>query len=254
MQRFRTGGFPGYPAHRLAPYLPAAKRLLPFAAMLAALSWPALALSAPLAQASEPAPTLWPLILAMLVLALGVERVMELLWNYVEWLLLNTRRLNAADLKGSIYLKFKSATSVLLGAILGVLLASLFSLHLFAALQPLALGFLGGVPVNWDVALTGVVVGVLAKPVHDFVGLLAELKNLAGSAAVRQREEAGAAMAEGVLKLAQSDAQGMIEVPGMGPTRLTGGEFGAEEEEGAGASEQSPTERYIEILHNRTTL
>jgi hypothetical protein len=67
---------------------------------------------------------------------------------------------------------------------------------------------------------------------------------------VRQREEAGAALADGVLKLAQSDAQSMIEVPGMGPTRLSG----AYDTEAVAASEGAPTDKYIEILHNRTSM
>jgi hypothetical protein len=42
----------------------------------------------------------------------------------------------------------------------------------------------------------------------------------------------------------------MIEVPGMGPTRLAG----AYTTEDAAASEETPTDKYIEILHNRTSM
>ena len=94
-------------------------------------------------------------------------------------------------------------------------------------------------------------VGVLAKPLHDGIGILAGLKNFLDGAAVRQREAAGAALADGVLKLAQSDAQSMIEVPGMGPTRLTGAYEG---EAAAPGEESSPTDKYIEILRNRTSM
>lgn len=204
-------------------------------------------------QEAAAAPSLWPLILAMVAAAFAIERVLELLWNYLEWILLNSKRMTAATLVSSAYLKFKSGTSVLLGAIFGVLLASLFTFHLFAALQPLTLGFLSGVPANWDVVLSGIIVGVLAKPVHDLIGVIAGLKSFLSSAALHQREAAGAAMADGVLKLAQSDAQGMIEVPGMGPTRLAGGYGPDEETQATSADDKGATDRYIDILHNRTS-
>jgi len=211
---------------------------------------PVAANAAPAQQDAAAAPSLWPLVLTLLATAFAVERLLELLWNYLEWILLNTKRLHATDLKSSAYVKFKSGTCVLLGAIAGVGLAGLFTLHLLAALQPLALGFIGPIPANWDVVLSGIVVGVLAKPLHDGIGILAGLRNFLDGAAVRQREEAGAALADGVLKLAQSDAQSMIEVPGMGPTRLTG----AYDTEATTAAEAAPTDKYIEILHNRTSM
>ena len=203
-------------------------------------------------QETAAAPSLWPLLLTLLAAAFVVERLMELFWNYLEWILLNTKRLHASDLKSSAYVKFKSGTCVLLGAIAGVGIAGLFALHLLAALQPWALGFIGPIPANWDVVLSGMVVGVLAKPIHDVIGIFAGLRNFLDGAAVRQREEAGAALADGVLKLAQSDAQSMIEVPGMGPTRLSGAY--ENEETTTADDERSPTDRYIEILHNRTSM
>ncbi len=214
---------------------------------------PQAARAAAIQQEAATAPSLWPLILAMLAAAFAIERVLELLWNYLEWILLNSKRMTATTLVSSAYLKFKSGTSVLLGAIFGVLMAGLFTFHLFAALQPLTLGFLSGVPANWDVVLSGIIVGVLAKPVHDFIGVIAGLKGFLSGAALHQREAAGAAMADGVLKLAQSDAQGMIEVPGMGPTRLAGGYGPDDEAQAAAADDKSATDRYIEILHNRTS-
>lgn len=211
---------------------------------------PLAASAAPLQQEAAASPSLWPLLLTLLATAFAIERLLELLWNYLEWLLLNTKRLHATDLKSSAYVKFKSGTCVLLGAIVGVGMAGLFTLHLLAALQPLTLGFIGPIPANWDVVLSGIVIGVLAKPIHDGIGILAGLRNFLDGAAVRQREEAGAALADGVLKLAQSDAQSMIEVPGMGPTRLTD----AYAKEDVTASENAPTDKYIEILHNRTSM
>jgi hypothetical protein len=194
--------------------------------------------------------SVWPMLLATLATAFGIERLIELMWNFAEWITLSTRRGRPADLKTASYLQFKSGVSVLLSAILGVLLANMLNLHFFAALQMVAPGFTFDVPANWDVVVTGLIIGVAAKPIHDLIELLAELKNFMSNAAVRQREEAGAAMATGVLKLAQSEAESMIEVPGLGRTPLSG-DYGARPE-GAGGEEQSPTDKYIEVLHNRT--
>jgi hypothetical protein len=193
--------------------------------------------------------SVWPLVLASLATAFGIERLIELMWNFGEWITLSTKRGRPSDLKTAAYLQFKSGVSVLLSAILGVLLANLLNLHFFAALQQIAPGFALDVPPNWDVVVTGLIIGVAAKPIHDLIELLAELKNFMGNAAVRQREEAGAAMADGVLKLAQSEAASMIDVPGMGRTPLSG-DYGALED--SEAEVQSPTDKYIEVLHNRT--
>ena len=190
----------------------------------------------------------WPLLLATLGTAFGIERLIELMWNFAEWIALSMGRQRPADLKTASYLQFKSGVSVLLSTILGVLLANVLNLHLFAALQLAAPGFTLDVPANWDVVVTGLIIGVLAKPIHDLIELLAELKNFMSNAAVRQREAAGAAMADGVLKLAQSEAQSMIEVPGLGRTPLNA-DFEAPAD---GTGPQSPTEKYIDVLHNRT--
>jgi len=192
--------------------------------------------------------SVWPILLATVATAFGIERLIELMWNFAEWIALSTRRVLPAGLKTASYLQFKSGVSVLLSAILGVLLANILNLHFFAALQQIAPGFTLDVPANWDVVVTGLIIGVMAKPIHDLIELLAELKNFMGNAAVRQREAAGAAMADGVLKLAQSEAESMIEVPGLGRTALSE-DYNARPD-GAGA--QSPTEKYIEVLHNRT--
>jgi len=223
-------------------------------ATLGALALATLPLAASAAPAyqepSSAGPPLAPLLLALLAAAFLVERSVELLWSYSEWILLSSGRLQASALHSSNYVKFKIGTSVLLGGAAGVGLANLFTLHLFAALQPLTLGLIGPLPANWDVLLSGLIVGVLAKPVHDTVGILAAFKTFLEGAAVHQREAAGAALADGVLKLAQSDAQNMLEVPGAGPTRLTPS-YGDEEPT---EKSISPTDRYLEILHRRTLL
>ena len=61
-------------------------------------------------------------------------------------------------------------------------------------------------------------------------------------------------MAEGVLKLAQSDAQALIDVPGVGPARLAqpGQARPGEEGDNVGPT-PSGTEQYIRILHERTS-
>ena len=85
-------------------------------------------------------PSVWPIFLAMLATAFGIERLIELMWNFGEWITLSTRRGRPADLKTASYLQFKSGVSVLLSAILGVILANMLNLHFFAALQQLAPG------------------------------------------------------------------------------------------------------------------
>jgi len=235
-----------------------------------ALPWPAaLALAAALAaalpiaaRAAAPmqdaatvaaAPNVWPMVLAMIAAAFAIERLLELLWNVVQWIGLSTRRSKPAAFKTPAFLQFKSGVSVLLGAILGVLLAGMMNLHFFAALSLMVPGFTIDIPANWDVVVTGLIIGVGAKPIHDLIGLLYELKNFMGNASIRQREAAGAAMADGVLKLAQSEAESMIEVPGMGRTPLTGDAYtGAAAASSAAGSEPSTTDKYIEVLHQRT--
>jgi hypothetical protein len=194
--------------------------------------------------------SVWPIVLATIATAFGIERLIELMWNFAEWITLSTQRSRPAGLKTASYLQFKSGVSVLLSAILGVVLANMLNLHFFAALQQVAPGFTLAVPANWDVVVTGLIIGVAAKPIHDLVELLAEFKNFMANAAVRQREAAGAAMADGVLKLAQSEAESMIEVPGLGRTSLTG-DYAAQPGS-TEAGEQSPTDKYIDLLHNRT--
>lgn len=136
-------------------------------------------------------------------------------------------RWQPTQLKTAQYMQFKSGTSLVLGIILGILVTNYTGMRFFEYIQPLAPNFIVGIPIAWDVLITGFVIGALAKPVHDILGIITQLKNLLGNSALRQREAAGAALAEGVLKLAQSDAQAMVDVPGIGPTRLQSGSAGA---------------------------
>jgi hypothetical protein len=228
-------------------------RWLPLAAGAAAIALPLSARAAP-RQQQMVAGSIWPIVLAMAAAAFVVERVVELFWNIVEWALLSSKRWRPADLKTAHYLQFKNGVSLLLGATLGVLVAGALNLHLFAALELLAPGFTLNVPANWDVAITGLIIGVTAKPIHDLIELLAEFKNFMGNAAVRQREAAGAALADGVLKLAQTEAETMIEVPGMGRTPLAANGGYVAGEPSPGAEETTPTDKYIDILRNRTLM
>lgn len=225
------------------------------AAGLALLLSVTVALAAPLLQerAATTSSTVWPALLSLLLATIGVERAIEIIWNYLEWLLLGVFKWGAPQLKAAQYLQFKSGTSLVFGVILGILLTNLTGLRLFAFLQPLAPGLLVGIAPAWDILITGLVIGSGAKPVHDLLGIITQMKNLLAHSAIRQREAAGAALAEGVLKLAQSEAQATVDIPGIGPARLPmGSARGFNEDDEEVPQEKSATERYVEILRNRT--
>ena len=215
-----------------------------------------IAIAAPLAQdaATGDTTTLWAVLAPLLIAALGVERAVEIIWNYLEWLSLSVAKWQAAQLKSVQYVQFKSGTSLVLGVIIGILIANYTGMHLFDALRPLSPNFLAAVPAAWDVLITGFIIGATTKPLHDLLGIFTQLKNFLGNSAIRQREAAGAALAEGVLKLAQSDAQAMVDVPGIGPTRLPSAAnlSGFGDTEAAGNGNKSSTEKYIELLRGRT--
>jgi hypothetical protein len=147
--------------------------------------------------------------------------------------------------------QFKSGTSLVLGVVLGILISNYTGMRLFDYLRPLAPRFLEAVPAVWDVLLTGFIIGALTKPAHDLLGIITQTKNLLGSSAVKQREAAGAALAEGVLKLAQSDAQALIDVPGVGPARIAAHGQAVRDEDDSAALVSS-TEQYIQLIHERT--
>ncbi|MCX6044797.1 MAG: hypothetical protein NT075_06760 [Chloroflexi bacterium] len=224
---------------------------------LALLLGASVAIGAPLTQdVTNSAPnSIWGMLAPLLIAAVGVERAVEIIWNYLEWMLLGVGKWPAAQLKSAPYLQFKSGTSLITGIILGILIANATGMHLFGSLKPFSPDVLAGMPAAWDVLMTGFLIGVGAKPVHDLLGILTQFKNFLGSSAIRQREAAGAALAEGVLKLAQSDAQAMVDVPGIGPARMpsTAGAHSFDSD-GATTVERSSSEKYIELLHKRTSL
>lgn len=227
------------------------------AATLMAFALPAKTLwAAPAAQevAENSDPSLWMVLLPLLAASLAVERLIEVLWNYIDWTLLNTRGWEPANLRASQYTHFKSGTSLVLAVVLGVVIANYTGMRLFDYLRPLTPRLLESVPSVWDVLITGFVIGAATKPVHDFLGIITQTKNLLGSSAMKQREAAGSLMADGVLKLAQSDAQAMIDVPGVGPARLaTGGRRHGDDDDEPLPTSISTTDQYIRTIHERTT-
>ncbi len=216
---------------------------------LATLVWSASAWAAPVLQAGEPtvdATGIWPVLVPLLAAAASVERAIEFGWGYLEWGLIRFARWRPADLKTPSYQGFKTATSLLAGVVLGIFVANYSGMRLLAYLQPFVPGFLDAVPPQWDIILTGIVIGAGSKPAHDILMLITQIKNFAGNSALKQREQAGAALAEGILKLGQAEAAQMVEVPGVGPVAVRGGV-------GAEAAPPPPpgavAERYAEILH-----
>ena len=211
---------------------------------------PSTAWAGPLIQeTSSGEAKVWPSLLALLAAAFIVERFVEILWNYLGWILINFGGWPAERLKSSGVVQFKSGTSLLIAAVLGILIANMTSMRLFTQLQPLAPALLSGISDSWDVLVTGLLIGASTKPIHDIVGLIYHFKNYLANNAVKQRELASAALADGVLKLAQSEAESMIDVPGVGPTRL-----GFDNEEAENQDDTSPTDTYIDTLHNRTSV
>ena len=194
----------------------------------------------------------WPSLLAILAAAFVIERAIEVFWNYVEWLLLNFGHWTPARLKSAQYVRFKGGTSLLIAAVLGILTANVTSMRLFAQLEPLAPSLLGAIPDTWDVLMTGLLIGASTKPVHELLGLLTHFKEYLANNAIKQRELAGAALADGVLKLAESEAQSMIDVPGIGPTRLGAPASDGDADAGDG-HETSQTDAYIETLRDNTS-
>ncbi|MEZ4735154.1 MAG: hypothetical protein R3E79_49285 [Caldilineaceae bacterium] len=200
---------------------------------------------------------IWPVLLPILLAAVGVERAIEIIWNYLEWILLSFGRWQAEQLKSPQYLQFKSGTSLVFGVMLGIIVTNFTGMRLFALLRPAAAGLLDNMPVTWDILITGFIIGAGSKPAHDILGILTQVKNFLNTSAIHQREAAAAALAEGVLKLAQSEAQAMVDVPGVGPARIPMGAAARGfpgEEEVSESAEKSATERYLEILRSRTAV
>lgn len=199
-------------------------------------------------------PSLWMVLLPLLAASLAVERLIEVLWNYIDWGLLNTRGWEPANLRASQYTHFKSGTSLVLAVVLGVIIANYTGMRFFDYLRPLTPRLLESVPAVWDVLITGFVIGAATKPMHDLIGIITQTKNLLGASAMKQREAAGSMMADAVLKLAQSDAQALIDVPGVGPARLaTGARRHGDDDDEPMTPAISTTDQYIRTIHERTT-
>jgi hypothetical protein len=83
---------------------------------------------------------------------------------------------NLADLTSSAkYASAKSAASVILGLMLGVIIAGIGQLQMFAMLG------IGIVPAQIDVLITGLVIGSGSYPVHSLVGILQQGKGAVDS-------------------------------------------------------------------------
>ncbi len=226
--------------------------------VLAFAATTAVASAAPLSQ--EVSVTLdqqriWPVLLPILTAAVAVERAIELIWNYIDWGFLNFRGMKPSDLKSPQYVQFKSGTSLLLGVVLGILVANYMRMRVFAYFEPLVPSFLAEVPMTWDVIVTGVIIGAGSKPAHDILGILTKFKDFLDKSAIRQRELAGSAFADGVLKLTESETQAMVDVPGAGPTPMGAPMMpGQGVTDGDTAEVVSSQERYAEALRDRTAM
>jgi hypothetical protein len=69
------------------------------------------------------------------------------------------------------YISAKTAASVVVGLMLGVIIAGLGQLQMFAMLG------VGGVPARIDVLVTGLIIGSGSYPVHSLVGILQQSKD-----------------------------------------------------------------------------
>ena len=197
--------------------------------------------------------SLWPILLPLMAASLAIERMVELFWNYVDWILLNFRHWQPAQIKSPQYVQFKSGTSLVIGVVLGILISNFTGMRLFEYLRPLVPNFLDSAPGAWDVIVTGFIIGAGSKPIHDLIGMLTETKHLLGNSAIKQREIAGAAVADSMLKIAQSEAQLMIDVPGVGPARLSA-PGDADQEAAEGGDAFSTAVQYLDDIRNRTVV
>ena len=74
------------------------------------------------------------------------------------------------------YRSAKAAASIVLGLMMGVIVAALGQLQMFAMLG------IGVVPAHVDVLITGIVIGTGSYPVHSLVGILQQTKDTLDSA------------------------------------------------------------------------
>jgi hypothetical protein len=82
----------------------------------------------------------------------------------------------AAVTSSDSYISAKSAASIVLGLMLGVIIAAIGQLQMFAMLGVAA------VPARFDVFITGLVIGSGSYPVHSLVGILQQSKDTLDSA------------------------------------------------------------------------
>ncbi|MDE0431465.1 MAG: hypothetical protein OXH98_17005 [Caldilineaceae bacterium] len=225
--------------------------------LLAAASLPNVAQAAGLDQLVET--ELAPIVPAMIPLlgaAAGIERLLELGWHYLEWGALRFLGWRPSDLKSPGYVAFKRSTSLLAGIFLGVVVANYSGMRLMSYLNQSLPGFLDQVPDLWDILVTGVMVGAGTKPTHDILGIITQLKNLIGSTALKQKEQAGAALADSILKLRQADAPAsyQVDVPGVGATQVPGAAGQAPRnrmlDETGGRRRERNIDRYANALHD----
>ena len=226
------------------------------AALLAGAA-PKLALAAGLEQTVETGDiSVVPAMVPLAGAAAGIERLLELGWHYLEWIGLRFLGWRPSDLKSPGYVAFKRSTSLLAGIFLGIVVSNYSGMRLMGYLNQMLPGFLDQVPDLWDIIVTGLMIGAGTKPTHDLLGILTQLKNLIGSTALKQREQAGAALADSILKLRQADAPASyrVDVPGVGTTQVSGAPAQAARNRMLDESGRKPRERnidrYAKALHD----
>ncbi len=216
-------------------------------------AWPELALAAGLEQTVEPTVTLiMPAMVPLAGASVGIERILELIWHYLEWGAMRFFRWRPSDLKTPSYVAFKRSTSLLVGIFLGIVVSNYSGMRLMGYLNPLVPGFLDQIPDLWDIIVTGLLIGAGAKPTHDILGIITQLKHLIGSTALKQRELAGAALADSILKLRQADAPSSyrVDVPGMGTTQVPGASAQTARNRMLDETDRTPRERTIDRYAN----
>jgi len=77
----------------------------------------------------------------------------------------------AAATSSDSYIRAKAAASIIIGLMLGVIIAGLGQLQMFAMLG------IGIVPARFDVLITGLIIGSGSYPVHSLVGILQQGKD-----------------------------------------------------------------------------
>ncbi len=99
--------------------------------------------------------------------SLEIKTMLDLAQNRLDDAENNLANVTASD----GYRSAKAAASIVLGLILGVIVATLGQLQMFAMLG------IGTVPAPVDVLITGLVIGSGSYPVHSLVGILQQTKD-----------------------------------------------------------------------------